>query len=147
MLSSTRYGYRWRPTALASAPIGWNLGQSNAVRKLISCSECHAKRRENSEKWDKRLQEAPFASDTIFGKFGYANPQKRLSEPPWGRPSSRVMLFLSVTCQKRQQRGVLCDTISAKTILWLCFTAPCRQAPFIPMLDDRMSSSDQKWGA
>jgi hypothetical protein len=45
---SMRYGYRWRPTASASAPIGSDLGPSNAARKLISYSECHAKRRENS---------------------------------------------------------------------------------------------------
>ncbi len=51
-----------------------------------------------------------------------------------------------VTCSPRQQRGVLCDIRSAMTALWRCLTAPCREAPFLPMLDDHISSSHPKKG-
>ncbi len=46
-------------------------------------------------------------------------------------------------CMQRgkQQRSVLGDVMSEMTALWRCLTACCRQAPFLLMLDDHMSSN------
>ncbi len=64
----------------------------------------------------------------------------------WGPPESGGWTARGDSercCMQRgkQQRSVLGDVRSAMTALWLCLTACCRQAPFLLMLDDHMSSS------